>query len=40
MKMFKGFGEVYDLETLYPTTSFISVNEFVESLFEEIFQRI
>ncbi len=40
MKLFKGFGEAYDLEILYPTTSFISVNEFVESLFEEIFQRI
>ncbi len=28
------------MEILYPTTSFISVNEFVKSLFEEIFQRI
>jgi predicted nucleic acid-binding protein len=40
MKLFKGFGEAYDLKILYPSTAFISVNEFVERLFEEVFQKI
>jgi predicted nucleic acid-binding protein len=40
MKLFKGFGEAYDLEILYPSTAFISVNEFVEALFEDAFQKI
>jgi predicted nucleic acid-binding protein len=40
MKLFKGFGETYDLKILYPSTAFISVNEFVERLFEEVFQKI
>jgi PIN domain. len=40
MKLFKGFEEVYDLKTLYPSTAFISVNEFVETLFDETFQKI
>ena len=40
MKLFKGFEEVYGLKILYPSTAFISVNEFVESLFEEAFQKI
>jgi len=40
MKLFKGFGEAYDLKILYPSTAFISVNEFVEALFEELFQKI
>ncbi len=40
MKLFKGFGEAYDLKILYPSTAFISVNEFVEALFEATFQKI
>jgi len=40
MKLFKGFEEVYGLRILYPSTAFISVNEFVEALFEETFQKI
>jgi len=40
MKLFKGFEEVYGLRILYPSTAFISVNEFVEALFEKIFQKI
>jgi predicted nucleic acid-binding protein len=40
MKLFKGFEEVYGLKILYPSTAFISVNEFVENLFEETFQKI
>lgn len=40
IKLFKGFDEVYDLRILYPSTAFISVNEFVEALFEETFQKI
>lgn len=40
MKLFKGFGEAYDLRILYPSTAFISVNEFVEVLFERVFQKI
>jgi len=40
MKLFKGFGVAYDLEILYPSTAFISANEFAEALFEEIFQKI
>lgn len=40
MKLFKGFGEAYDLRILYPSTAFISVNEFVEVLFEKTFQKI
>ncbi len=40
MKLFKGFGEVYGLRILYPSTAFISVNEFVEDLFERAFQKI
>jgi len=39
-KLFKGFGEVYGLGILYPSTAFISVNEFVETLFERVFQKI
>ena len=40
MKVLKGFGEAYDLKILYPSTAFISVNGFVEALFEAIFQKI
>jgi len=40
MKLFKGFGEVYGLRILYPSTAFISVNEFVEDLFERAFHKI
>ena len=40
MKLFRGFEEVYGLKILYPSTAFISVNEFVEALFEAIFQKI
>ena len=40
MKLFKGFGEVYGFIILYPATAFISVNEFVEALFERAFQKI
>ncbi len=40
MKLFSGFGEAYNLKILYPSTAFISVNEFVESLFDKIFQKI
>lgn len=40
MKLFKAFDEVYDLKILYPSTAFVSVNEFVETLFEEVFQKI
>lgn len=39
-KLFKGFGEVYGLKILYLSTAFISVNEFVEALFENVFQKI
>ena len=39
-KLFKGFGEVYGLKILYPSTAFISVNDFVETLFETTFQKI
>lgn len=39
-KLFKGFGEAYGLRILYPSTAFISVNEFVETLFERTFQKI
>jgi len=39
MKLFKGFGEAYDLRILYPSTAFISVNEFVEALFEEVISK-
>ncbi|MEA2074480.1 MAG: hypothetical protein U9O85_01915 [Euryarchaeota archaeon] len=38
MKLFKGFGEAYGLKILYPSTAFISVNEFVEALFDKTFQ--
>jgi len=40
MKLFRGFEEAYDLKILYPSTAFISVNEFVEALFEATFQKI
>ena len=40
MKLFKGFEEAYGLKILYPSTAFISVNEFVETLFDETFQKI
>ncbi len=40
MKLFKGFGEAYGLQILYPSTAFISVNEFVETLLENVFQKI
>ena len=39
-KLFKGFGEVYGVRILYPSTAFISVNDFVENLFEHLFQKI
>ena len=39
-KLFKGLGEVYGLKILYASTAFISVNEFVETLFERAFQKI
>lgn len=39
-KLFRGFGEVYGLKILYPPTTFISVNEFIETLFERVFQKI
>mgnify|MGYP001028238396 CR=1 FL=1 len=40
MKLFKGFEEVYGLRIQYPSTAFISVNEFVEALFDKTFQKI
>jgi predicted nucleic acid-binding protein len=40
MKLFKGFGEVYGLKILYPSTAYISVNEFIETIFEKVFQKI
>ena len=40
LKLFKGFDEVYGLRMLYPSTAFISVNDFVESIFEAAFQKI
>jgi predicted nucleic-acid-binding protein len=39
-KLFKGFGDAYDLEILYPSTAFIGVNEFMEVIFEKTFQKI
>jgi predicted nucleic acid-binding protein len=39
-KLFKGFGEAYGLRILYPSTAFISVNDFVATLFENVFQKI
>ncbi|MGC9444896.1 MAG: type II toxin-antitoxin system VapC family toxin [Candidatus Methanospirareceae archaeon] len=39
-KLLKGFGEVYGVKILYPSTAFVSVNEFVENLFERVFQKI
>ncbi|HDS44756.1 MAG TPA: hypothetical protein ENN68_01450 [Methanomicrobia archaeon] len=39
-KLFKGFGDVYGVKILYPSTAFISVNEFVGNLFEHVFQKI
>jgi len=40
MKLLRGFGEAYAVGILYPSTAFISVNEFVEALFEHAFQKI
>ena len=39
-KLLSGFGEVYGVKLLYPSTAFISVNDFVENLFEQVFQKI
>ena len=39
IKLFTGFGEAYSLKVLYPS-SYISVNEFIEDLFERIFEKI
>lgn len=40
MKLFKGFGEIYGLKILYPSTAFISVNDFIESFFETVVLKI
>jgi len=40
MKLFSGFGEIYGLTILYPSTAFIAVNDFIESLFENVFRKI
>lgn len=40
IKLFKGFEEYYNIKILYPSTAYISPNEFIATLLELVFQKI
>lgn len=39
-KLLKGFSEVYDIKILFPETSYASPDDFVEQLFDNVFNKI
>jgi len=39
-KLLKGFSEVYDIEILFPKTAYASTDDFVEQLFDTVFEKI
>ena len=39
-KMLKGFSEVYNIEMLFPKTSYASPDDFIEQLFDNVFEKI
>src|SRR4030067_1635319 len=39
-KLLKGFSEVYDIKILFPVTSYASPDDFVEQLFDNVFNKI
>jgi predicted nucleic acid-binding protein len=39
-KLLKGFSEVYNIKILFPETSYASPDDFVEQLFDNVFEKI
>jgi predicted nucleic acid-binding protein len=39
-KLLKGFSEVYNIKILFPKTSYASPDDFVEQLFDTVFEKI
>jgi len=39
-KLLKGFSEVYNIKILFPETSYASSDDFVEQLFDNVFEKI
>jgi len=39
-KLLKGFSEVYNIKILFPKTAYASPDDFIEQLFENVFEKI
>lgn len=39
-KLLKGFSEVYNIKILFPGTSYASPDDFIEQLFDNVFEKI
>jgi predicted nucleic acid-binding protein len=39
-KLLKGFSEVYNIKILFPKTSYASPDDFIEQLFDNVFEKI
>jgi len=39
-KLLKGFSEVYNIKILFPETSYASPDDFIEQLFDNVFNKI
>jgi predicted nucleic acid-binding protein len=39
-KLLKGFTEVYNIKILFPKTSYASPDDFIEQLFDNVFEKI